>query len=64
MEQKTLLTGPTRVSGVSMPETLLEVTRARAQQEDRSFSSLIRRALVAYLAGNEQENAGSQLGGE
>lgn len=55
IKQQTLLEGPATRTGISLPENLVVATRERASREERPFSWVIRRALVAYLAGNEVE---------
>jgi len=54
-----LLTGPARVTGISLPENLMHAARERAIKEERPFSWVIQRALVGYLTeGCEEAPAG------
>ena len=55
MEQSNLTGGPATRAGISLPENLMQATRERAAQEERPFSWVVRRALLAYLAGCERE---------
>lgn len=49
-DRSDLMTGPAVGKGVSLPKNLLHATRERAIQEHRSFSGLVRIALLDYLS--------------
>lgn len=66
--QGELLEGRRMTTGLSLPANLMQATRARAKQEMRPLSWVIRRALVRYLAeecsDNDRQTSGGQSVGE
>ena len=54
MRQTELLEGPHKTTGISLPETLMNATREQAKIEQRPFSWVVQRALVAYLTENNK----------